>query len=50
MYDLEHIPSELYNGLPAAGRDMNGTNDLDIALRNAVGPNAPAGISSRAIR
>ena len=47
---LEHITSELYNGLPAAGRDMNSTNDLDIVPRDAVGHDAPARIGSRAIR
>ena len=29
---------------------MNNTDDLDMALRDAVGPDAPAGISSRAVR
>ena len=28
---------------------MNGTNDLDMALRDAGGPDAPAGIVSRVI-
>ena len=29
---------------------MNSTDDLDMALRDAVGPNAPTRIGSRAIR
>jgi hypothetical protein len=29
---------------------MNSTDDLDMVLRDAVGPNTPAGIGSRAIR
>ena len=29
---------------------MNNTDDLDMALRDAVGPDAPAGIGSRAVR
>jgi hypothetical protein len=47
---LEHVPSELYNGLPGGGRDINSTNDLDMALYDAVGRDAPAGIGSRAIQ
>jgi len=29
---------------------MNSTDDLDVTLRDALGPDAPAGIGSRAIR
>jgi len=47
---LQHIPSELYNGLPAAGGDVNSANDLDVALRDALWCDAPARIGSRVIR
>ena len=46
---LQHILSELYNGLPAAGRDVNSANDFDMVLRDALWCDAPARISSRAI-
>ena len=46
---LGHIASKLYNGLPAAGRDMDSANDLDMVLRDGVGRDEPAGIGSRAI-
>ena len=47
---LEHRLSELHNWLPTAGRDMDSANDLDMALRDAVGLDAPAGVGSRFIR
>ena len=40
---LEHIPSELHYRHPATGRDVYGTNDLDVALRNPMRPNSPSG-------
>ena len=47
---LYHIPSVLYDRLPTTCRDMNSTDDLDMALCDAVGRDAPARIGSRAIR
>jgi hypothetical protein len=41
---LEHIPSELHDRHPATGRDMYGTNDLDVALRNPIRPDRPSGV------
>jgi hypothetical protein len=41
---LEHIPSELHDRHPATGRDMYGTNDLDVALRNPIRPDSPSGV------
>ena len=46
---LGYITSKLYNGLPAASRDMDSANDLDMALCDALGRDEPAGIGSRAI-
>lgn len=39
---LEHIASELHDWHPATGRDMYGTNDLDVALRNPIRPDHPS--------
>lgn len=41
---LEHIPSELHDRHPAAGRDMYGTNDLDVALHDPIRPDSPSGV------
>jgi len=41
---LEHIPSELHDRHPATGRDVYGTNDLDVALRNPIRPDYPSGV------
>jgi len=46
---LQHMPGELYNGLPAAGRDVNSPNNLDMVLRDALWCDEPARIGSRAI-
>lgn len=39
---LEHIPSKLQYRHPATGRDVYGTNDLDVAFRNPMRPNSPS--------
>jgi len=41
---LKHIPSELHDRHPATGRDMYGTNDLDVALHNPIRPDSPSGV------
>ena len=41
---LEHIASELHDRHPTTGRDMYGTNDLDVAWRNPVCPDCPSGV------
>jgi hypothetical protein len=41
---LEYIPSELHDRHPATGRDMYGTNDLDVALHNPIRPDSPSGV------
>jgi hypothetical protein len=41
---LKHIPGQLDDRHPAAGRDVHCTNDFDVALRNAVRPNSPPGV------
>jgi hypothetical protein len=41
---LEHIPSELHDRHPATGRDMYGTDDLDVALYNPIRPDYPSGV------
>lgn len=47
---LQHIPGKLDNRHPATRRYMHSTNDLDMALRDAVRRDAPAGIASRVSR
>jgi len=50
VYILKCSSSKLYNRLPAAGRDVNSTNDLDMVLRDALVRDAPAGVGSGATR
>ena len=47
---LEHKARELDNRHPATSTDMHSTDDLNMALRDTVGPNSPPGVCPIAIR
>jgi len=40
----EHILSELDNGHPATSRNVDGTDDLHVSLRNLVCTDSPIGV------
>lgn len=46
---LLHVSSELDDWHPAVGRDMNSTDDLDMALHDTVTTYCPPEIGPRAI-
>jgi hypothetical protein len=47
--NLEHVASELDKWHPGTRRYMHGTNDLNMALRDTLGPYCPSGIGPMAI-
>ena len=47
---LLHVRSELDDWHPAIGRDIDSTNDIDMVLRDTVGPYNPPGIGPITIR